>query len=406
MRDNAMDPDLLTRYIEGRCDAEERRACEDWLREPAHLDALGAMLARRWAESSGGSGTPVAAADRARLWAALRDRIDAAAADESATPSPIPAHRRGRLRAGLRVTAAAAVAGLGLFVSRSVWEGRERRSAPVDRVTAAEPRDVTAPDRARPMLTLADGRRIYLDGAAEGTRIHGASLDVRRDGSGAIVFQAVDAGPVEMRTLSIPRGSRPVRMVLADGTAVWLNAASSITYPSGFRGAERVVSMTGEAYFEVAHDAGHPFLIEQGDLRVRVFGTRFNLRAYDDRGRRQITLLEGSVQVRLGSRSGMLEPGQQAEVDPGRLTVRPADTESVMAWKNGQFLFDGVDLPTILQEVARHYDVEVTFRDEIPYRFVARISRDMPVSALLEKLSLTGLVRFDVQGGEIMVYRP
>ena len=166
------------------------------------------------------------------------------------------------------------------------------------------------------------------------------------------------------------------------------------------------MSITGEAYFEVAHDPGHPFIVEQADLRVRVLGTHFNIRGYGDADRRQVTLLEGSVRVQRGEAQETLRPGQQAELVPARLTIQSADTESVMAWKNGQFIYDGVDLQTIMQEISRYYDVDVHFRDEIPYRFVARISRDVQVSAFLEKLSLTGLVAFNIRQGRIEVTRP
>jgi ferric-dicitrate binding protein FerR (iron transport regulator) len=164
--------------------------------------------------------------------------------------------------------------------------------------------------------------------------------------------------------------------------------------------------MTGEAYFEVARDPGRPFRIEEGDLRVEVLGTRFNVRAFDDAGAREVTLLEGAVRLDRGKRSETLRPGQQAALGAGGLTVRPADTEAVMAWKDGQFRYDGVALTTILQDISRHYDVDVVIHDEIPYRFVARISRDVPVSALLEKLSLTGLVAFDLRDGRIIVSKP
>ena len=253
---------------------------------------------------------------------------------------------------------------------------------------------------------LADGRRIYLDSTASGLLVSDASLAVRKNDAGSIIYEAADEAPIVFHTLSLPRGSRPMRLVLADGSAVWLNASSSITYPTGFRGPERVVSITGEAYFEVAPDGAHPFIVEQDDLRVRVLGTHFNIRAYGDAGRRQVTLLEGAVHVQRGGAQETLRPGQQAELTAARLTVQSADTEAVMAWKNGQFIYDGVDLQTIMQEISRYYDVDVRFRDEIPYRFVARISRDVPVSAFLEKLSLTGLVAFTIRAGRIEVQRP
>ena len=400
-----MDASALIRFIEGRCDADEIRSIQQWLEDPAHAQELSTLLARHWAETASDAGTTVSPADRERLWNSLRSRIDIpSSTQESVKPLTSPV-RRSIFPVWLRaVTAAAAIIGI-VFVL-SIYSDIRRPDQTLQAITEATITDITPPDQARATLTLADGRRIYLDSSASGILLSDASLAVTRNDAGAIVYDAAEEASISFHTLSLPRGSRPMRLVLADGTAVWLNAASSITYPTGFRSPERVVSMTGEAYFEVAHDAAHPFIVEQGDLRVRVLGTHFNIRAYGDAPRRQVTLLEGAVRIQRGGAQETLRPGQQAELTDARLTVQSADTESVMAWKNGQFIYDGVDLKTIMQDISRYYDVDVRFRDEIPYRFVARISRDVPVSAFLEKLSLTGLVTFNIQDGNIQISKP
>jgi ferric-dicitrate binding protein FerR (iron transport regulator) len=399
-----MDAATLIKFIEGRCDAEEIRAIQQWLEDPAHAQELSALLARHWAETSSDAGANVSPADRERLWHSLRSRINLPETHPEAATAPETTMRRRFLPIWMQVAAAAAIIGIALFFY--LPSDARLPDQPSQVIAEAPVTDITPPDQARATLTLADGRRIYLDSTASGLLISDASLAVRRNDVGSIVYDAAAEASIPFHTLSLPRGSRPMRLVLADGSAVWLNAASSITYPTGFRGAERVVSMTGEAYFEVAHDPGHPFIVEQGDLRVRVLGTHFNIRGYGDADRRQVTLLEGSVRVQRGEAQETLRPGQQAELVPARLTIQSADTESVMAWKNGQFIYDGVDLQTIMQEISRYYDVDVHFRDEIPYRFVARISRDVPVSAFLEKLSLTGLVAFNIRQGRIEVTRP
>jgi transmembrane sensor len=401
-----MDAEMLDRFIEGHCDAEELREVNAWLQDPAHADALRVLLARRWAESGGRGGAKLPEADRERLWESLEARLDAEPAGGDALLPRMPGPGRWRLRSALRLAVAAAVLGIGWLVYRAGPSGPSEKPYPAGEVARQVSTDVAAPDRSRPVLTLSDGRRIYLDSAGTGPLDGEGLANLRRDAAGSLVYDAGVAAPAAMHTLSLPRGSRPLRLLLSDGTAVWLNAASAITYPTRFQGPERRVSMTGEAYFDVAKDPGHPFLIEEGDLRVQVLGTQFNVRAYADGRSREVTLLEGAVRLERGRRSETLRPGQQAAIGRDGLTVRPADTEAVTAWKNGQFLYDGVDLPTILQDISRHYDVEVSFRDEIPYRFVARISRDVPVSALLEKLSLTGLVRFDLRDGRIIVSKP
>ena len=399
-----MDASTLIRFIEGRCDAEEIRTIRQWLEDPAHAREMSALLARHWAETSADATDSVSPADRERLWHSLRSRIDLPETLPEAAMPPETQMRRRFLPVWMQVAAAAAIIGVAFFFFRSSETGRPAQ--PSAAIAEAPVTDIIPPDQARATLTLADGRRIYLDSTASGLLVSDASLAVRKNDAGSIIYEAADEAPIVFHTLSLPRGSRPMRLVLADGSAVWLNASSSITYPTGFRGPERVVSITGEAYFEVAPDGAHPFIVEQDDLRVRVLGTHFNIRAYGDAGRRQVTLLEGAVHVQRGGVQETLRPGQQAELTAARLTVQSVDTEAVMAWKNGQFIYDGVDLQTIMQEISRYYDVDVRFREEIPYRFVARISRDVPVSAFLEKLSLTGLVAFTIRAGRIEVQRP
>lgn len=399
-----MDESTLIRFIEGRCHAEEILSIQQWLEDPAHVQALSALLARHWAETSADAGEALTLDDRQRLWDSLRSRINLTEIDPTAAMPPEAPIRRRFLPVWMQVAAAAAVIGIAFFFYSSSNIGRPDQ--PLAAIGEAPATDITPPDQARATLTLADGRRIYLDSNVSGILLNEDALAVSRNEAGALIYDVAGETPISYHTLSLPRGSRPIRLVLADGSAVWLNAASSITYPTGFRGAERVVSISGEAYFEVAHDAGHPFIVEQGDMRVRVLGTHFNVRAYGDGRLREVTLLEGAVRVQRGSLQETLQPGQQAALDPARLTIHSADLESVMAWKNGQFIYDGADLRTIMQEISRYYDVDVRFVDEIPYQFVARISRDVPVSAFLEKLSLTGLVTFKIQEGNIQVSRP
>lgn len=399
-----MDADKLKKFIEGRCDAAMLSEVQAWLQDPVHAEQLRILLASDWNAEAGGK--PIfAASDRDRLWISLTSQLHISKPDamvEGFRPT-----RRLILFPVFRIVAAAVLIGI-LFTWYTLvfTRGAEGQvSDPAFIAARSSGQDIEPPAAARATLTLADGRRIYLDSTREGVLLREGALAVSRDDLGAIIYDTEAASAVVYHTLSLPRGSRPLRLVLADGSAVWLNAASSITYPTGFRGKERAVSMTGEAYFEVAHDPEHPFIVAQGDVRIRVLGTHFNVRTYADAVQRQVTLLEGSVTVLQDNQSGTLKPGQQASLETGGLSIQVVDTESVMAWKNGQFIFDGADLRTILQEISRYYDVDVVFQDEIPYRFVARISRDVPVSALLEKLSLTGLVRFRIEGGKILVHR-
>lgn len=393
-----MDIDLLRKFLEGRTTAEETDKVRDWMDDPAHADTLHQLLSESWKDSSEVDALPESA--RAQIWAGVMQGIEL---PDTKAPASL---RKVRPR-WQRTLAAAAVIGI-LLTAGLIYRNITPSSKPAEGVGIARniTTDVPAPDASRAVLELADGRVIYLDEVAAG-RIAGDSLlTVTRDESGNLLYDAAAEAMASIHTVRLPRGSKPLRLVLSDGTTVWLNAASSISYPTVFTGAERSVTMTGEAYFEVAKDAQHPFIVEQGDSRIRVLGTHFNVNAYGEGEERRVTLLEGSVEVSRGSNTRLLTPGQQAAIGDARISVSRPDTEAVMAWKNGQFIYDGTDIRTMLREISRYYDVEVTYRNEIPYSFVARISRDVPISAFLEKLSLTGLVTFRIEGRNITVSKP
>jgi ferric-dicitrate binding protein FerR (iron transport regulator) len=209
--------------------------------------------------------------------------------------------------------------------------------------------------------------------------------------------------------------------VLPDGSKVWLNAASSIRYPAVFTGNERRVEIQGEAYFEVAHDKTKPFTVHfssgnapgrQGD--VQVLGTHFNVNGYDDDEAVKTTLLEGSVKVVNGQSSMVnnqkqttviLKPGEQAVLTGNsRFTIdHSPDVDQVMSWKNGQFYFSNSDIENIMRQMARWYDVEVEYKTHPKDRYTISLSRNVPVSKLLQFLELSGGVHFKIEGKKVIV---
>jgi ferric-dicitrate binding protein FerR (iron transport regulator) len=266
--------------------------------------------------------------------------------------------------------------------------------------------DIAPPAQARATLKLADGSTVYLDSNVNGTLARQGSVEISRNELGEIIYSGTASGAITMNTLSLPKGSKPIRLLLSDGSLVWLNAASSITYPTAFVGKERKVSITGEAYFEVSENKAMPFFVEHDQLLIKVLGTHFNVNAYDNEASNKVTLLSGLVDVGNGKISKRLVPGQQASVSKTVFSVdENIDTDEVLAWKNGQFYFGGSDIRSIMKQIERYYDVEVEFRDEVPYRFVAKISRDVNVSAFLEKLELTNLIHFKIEGKKIIVMK-
>jgi transmembrane sensor len=197
---------------------------------------------------------------------------------------------------------------------------------------------------------------------------------------------------VVYNTLTVPRGGQ-FNIVLPDGSHVWLNAASSMRYPTAFNGGRREVELQGQGYFEVAPNARQPFFVKVNNLEVQVLGTRFDVMAYADEKSINTTLLEGLVSVKNGTTEQRLRPGQQAIVDPatGNMVVRPADVDQVIAWKTGFFEFDNASLGDILRQLARWYDIDVSYNQTGNERlFGGRISRSLPLSDILHMLEANG----------------
>ena len=261
---------------------------------------------------------------------------------------------------------------------------------------ASDPHDVAAPATTNAYVTLADGRKIVLDSVSNGQLLQQGNTQLIKLADGKIAYEGT-GGEVVYNTLSNPRGSKVVNLVLADGSAVWLNAASSITYPTAFVGEERVVVITGEAYFEVANKKGKmPFMVKKGGMQVRVLGTHFNVNAYDNESNIKVTLLEGSVQVGSANikRPEILRPGQQAEVYPDeRLRViDKVDTSRTMAWKNGYFDFNNADLPVMMRQLERWYNISVTYKGQVPrIVFKGQMDRNVRLADVIRFLTAFGI---------------
>lgn len=264
--------------------------------------------------------------------------------------------------------------------------------------------DVKAPETNLAMITLSDGKKVYLDSMGNRQLALQGNVKVLRNADGHIVYEGT-AEAMEYNTLFNPRGSKVQPLTLSDGTKVWLNSESSIRFPTAFSGNERRVAVTGEAYFEVAHDATKPFYVSKGDLVVQVVGTHFNVNAYDDEGNIKVTLLEGSVKTAISNgQSVVLKPGQQAQVSSSINVINDADLDEVMAWKNGKFIFGAkADIQTILRQIARWYDVEVGYAGGVPkQRFGGEMPRTTNLSQVLEILKTSG-VRFSIEGRRVTI---
>ena len=288
------------------------------------------------------------------------------------------------------------------------------------------------PGTNKAVLTLADASQINLDDANNGEIAKQAGMVITKTADGQLVYNAskaailtaedADADPV-YNTINTPRGGK-FRIILPDGSKVWLNAASSLKYPAKFHSTERKVELSGEAYFEIARCMNGkkvvPFRVLSAGQIVEVLGTHFNINSYSDEAIVKTTLLEGSVKV-INTRSGkesnkkpgigdsmlILKPGEQSQLAPGTRpklnVIARADVEEAVAWKNGQFQFRDTDLQTIMRQISRWYDVEVDFQGKIPdAKYRGKISRDVPLSQIFQILQSSG-VNFKIDGRKITV---
>lgn len=315
----------------------------------------------------------------------------------------IPIYRRSLFRYAAAVLVAVTMAGYLIF------HYTHKAPALADRPGKNKPVDI-APGRERATLTLGDGSSINLDSAAGGTLAKQGNTIITKLAGGQVKY-AAGAGEGMMNLMRTPRGGR-YRLTLPDGTEVWLNAASSIAYPSSFTGSRRIVTVTGEVYLEVAKDKARPFEVRigpgPGSPAVEVLGTSFNINAYPDEGVIRTTLLEGGVKVTAGGAASLLHPGEQARTGagagPGEVqVVRNVDVEQVMAWKNGLFNFEGASLESVLRQLARWYDLEIVYAIRPPLRkFGGEISMDLNLSQVLKLLDKME-VKYELDGKKLIL---
>jgi len=256
------------------------------------------------------------------------------------------------------------------------------------------------------ILTLADGSQHILDSVNNGVIATDAGSSISKKGS-QIIYNNISGQPqaVAYNVLSVPKG-RQFKIVLPDGTGVWLNSASLLRYPTVFAGKERVVELEGEAYFEVIHNVHHPFVVKINNTKVEDIGTAFNINAYTDEPSVKTTLVKGSVKVSNNKVSRVLDPGEQAVTGNDKLVVYAIDTSQVLAWKDGFFQFDDADMHTIMQQLSRWYNIEVIFEGNItPRKFYGRINRNMKLSSVLNLLE-QNQIHFDIETGNKLIVKP
>ncbi len=360
--------ELLQKYKAGNCTKEEKAIVETWyLRLPVSNDGL--------------------SPDE------LEEAVNRVAARLPVKPALLK-----RKSIWPRVAAAASIL---FFLSAGVYFVIRPKLRVSNFAKTTQPADIL-PGGNKAVLTLSNGRHVMLATARNGKlAIEGNSV-ISKITDGQVVYTGgeTQSGETVYNTIATPLGGQ-YTVTLSDGTKAILNAASSLRFPAKFSGTERKVELTGEAYFEVAHNKAMPFRVISKQQDVKVLGTHFNINSYDNEPIAKTTLLEGSVLI---NSKTILKPGQQAIISGSLLKVYPANTELAVAWKNHKFMFDDENIQDIMRKIARWYNVEVVYTGEIPdQKFGGSVSRFNKVSKVLSILELTGNIHFKIEGRKIIV---
>ncbi|HET7118177.1 MAG TPA: FecR domain-containing protein [Hanamia sp.] len=274
------------------------------------------------------------------------------------------------------------------------------------------------PGKQGAILTLANGKTIVLDSAHNGLLTNQGNTQIVKE-NGKVSYQGEknSGNEIMYNTMTTPKG-RQYQLILADGSKVWLNAASSITYPTAFTGKERRVSITGEAYFEIKHisfnsttgEEAIPFFVDYNSSpnekgEIKVMGTHFNVMDYNNEAAVKTTLLEGSVKVTENNKTVTIKPGEQAVMNKEKNTVSvvKADVDEAVAWKNGFFSFKSATIETVMRQVERWYDVDVVYNGAKPEgHYRGEVPMNVNASVMLKVLEVSG-IHFKIDGKRIVV---
>lgn len=392
---------LLHRYGENKATPSEQEELAEFLKHSEEDTSFSEVLEEELKHAS------IENLGDLRIYEALADQVLAQTKYRGIEPVRNPIHRQ----AWFKWAAAACVL---LLAAASIY--LKQQSSPATPIIAKKEtpiQPIILPGKNGAILTLADGSNIVLDSLGNGKISSQRGVDiVMQNGKLAYTNRATEThSTVEYNTLSTPKG-RQYQIRLDDGTDVWLNAASSIRYPAIFNGTERVVEVTGEAYFEVAKDRTRPFKVKLNQTaEIVVLGTHFNVNAYSNEPAVTTTLLEGSIRFRVhadgaGKKEKLLRPGEQTTLDNQSLDLTATnnvETAQVIAWKNGVFDFNGANLRAVMQQLERWYDIEVAYQKKTPdIRFFGKMTKNLTLNDLLVILEKSN-VHFKIEGRKITV---
>jgi len=364
--------DLFKKYHEGKCTEEEKALLEAWYLEfneqdlditPGRIKAIGNRIFRE-----------------------------------------LPGNHTAFIRIGIKLAAAAIT--IGIIITLTL-----KLTLPQDSPPKSPAANDIAPGTNKAVLTLSTGQKINLSNAVTGQLASQPGIRILKTTSGQIIYKYIpNAGrPEEPKSNNVttPTGGQ-WQVILPEGTRVWLNSASSLTYPATLgKQKYRIVQLNGEAYFEVAKDKLHPFIVKTSQQDVEVFGTHFNINSYADEPSVKTTLAEGSVKVSAtGGNTEFLIPGQQATLTGNNLEVGEANMEAVLAWKNGYFRFNDENIQSIMRKLSRWYDIDVRYEGSVSDKGLnGKLSRFKNISQVLKGLEATKTVHFKVEGRRVTVLK-
>ncbi len=379
---------LFNKFLKNECSAEEVRALFEHFNEAkdeASLKQLVADAFDKITDQEGGEDLPEEKV--VEMYSKIHQRIN-------------KPNRVYRFFPKLAIAAS-----LLIFMSIGGYLFLEKKQSQQNDLTVSQS---LSPGGSKAILTLANGKKVVLEEAGNGLIANEGSTEINKTGEGQLVYHVNSSNKSndsKYNEITIPRGGE-FKIVLPDGTKVWLNSSSSLKYPSRFTGNTRNVELIGEGYFEVAKNTEQPFIVKVRDMQVQVLGTQFNLSAYKDDDSVITTLLEGSVNVKGVKESSLLKPGEQSFYSGNSIKVAKADVEEAVAWKNGYFRFNNESIESIMKKVSRWYNVEVEYQGDVKdKKFWGTFSRNKNIAELLANLELTESIKFKIEGRRVTVMR-
>jgi transmembrane sensor len=393
---------FLKKFMENQVSAKEHQEFVDWLTFLPE-DQAAEVLAHcsSFFEQHPGSDIP----QYHRLVDRIEEQLDQAEQQE------ITVKKRGGWVSQMSYAAAAAVVLICGVLYLYFYTGKPVH---VNRQIASAKSWKIVPGGNKAILTLADGKQIILSDVANGTLMQKSDVSIAKVKEGELVYreqrnphtnnteQHTNNPALQYNTLVTPRGGQ-YKVTLPDGSRVWLNAATTLRFPNVFKGAERRIELSGEAYFEVAKNKAMPFVVNVNHSEVKVLGTHFNIMGYADESATHTTLLEGAVRIIMGSESKDIVPGEQAIVQQ-QIKIRSVDTSEVVGWKNGNFTFSHERISEVMKKIARWYDVDIQYQGKVTQEeFVGVIPRSKELTDVLHKLELTGLLKFKLKERSVIV---